>query len=286
MARTAAKSAPQPAPAENPAAENQVALSSQKQLAESGMFDDIAGFAGAGMEKVTARDILIPRLAILQALSDQVKPKHGSYIEGASVGDICDMGTNELMPRPLHFLPVMFDKVWIEWFPRKSNKGIANIHPTDEIVKQCKLNERGQPVLENGNLIQETAQLYGLNLSAGRRPSFIPFTSTQLKKARRWMTLAKGERLQKSDGTEFTPPLFFRTYMLDSVEESNNDGDWSGWVISRGCSIVELTNAKSIMAQCIDFRDSIIAGLSRFDVSQMTDDPEKVIDGKAEDAKM
>ena len=244
------------------------ALSVQGQIAE-----DFAAFEGAGMEKLTAADLLIPRLSIIQALSDQMKRTSPNYIDGAKVGEIVDTGTNEIMPAKLRVLPVVWDKTWIEWYPRSTRKGIANIHLTADILAQTEKDAKGKPILKNGNYVAETAQVYLLNLDAGRRPSFLPFASSQTRKSRRWMTLASGERLERADGSEYCPPLFYRSYVLGTQMESNNEGEWGGWTIERGPALPELPNWKNILNDAIKFRDSIIAGSMVADISSMSDDP-------------
>lgn len=234
---------------------------------ELGAFEQ---YAGAGMEKATSRDTIIPRLTILQSLSPQLKRDKGQYIEGAEPGDICDVGTGELMPIPLEVLPVVFDKVWIEWAPRSTGQGLVAIHTTDGIMERTRQNDKKQNVLENGNIVQETAQWYLMNMSAGRRPCFLPFVSTQLKKSRRWMTLAKGERVQRRDGSEFVPPLYYRIYRLATAHESNNQGDWYGWTVERGPSLIEYTPRwESILKEARELQESIIKGLMTGDTSDM-----------------
>jgi hypothetical protein len=191
-------------------------------------FEDLAG---AGMENVTGSDLLVPRLGILQALSPQLNKKKPEFIEGAAIGDIADLGTGENLGTAVQFLPIYFKKVWIEWAPRESGKGLVAIHESDECLKGTTLNDRNQPITPEGNLIAETHQFFGLNLSLDRRKSFISFTSTQIKKARKINTLASTIKLQRADGTEYTPPLFYSTYNLGTAEESNSSGDWSGWTV-------------------------------------------------------
>jgi len=241
--------------------------------------DDFGAFAGAGMENVKADDLLVPRLTILQALSPQVNKRKAEYIPGAELGMIADVGTNEVFPDGIWFLPVHYRKDYLEWAPRDTGKGLVNIHNDPAILDQCSRNERNQPILPSGNIIIETAQFFGLNLSAGRRMCFIPMASTQLKKARRWNTLAMGEKLKRSDGTEFTAPLFYRTYHLTTAEESNNDGDWSGWVIARGPALPEITvdehgmDWRVLKEEAIRFRESLSKGEARGDLSEQEAGP-------------
>lgn len=239
---------------------------------------DVGGFsdfAGAGMENVGAGDVLIPRITIIQDLSPQLKPKKAEYIEGAKVGDLCDVGTGDLFTDGILFLPVYYVKQYLEWAPRASGEGLVQIHADPSILEQTTRNEKKQPILPNGNLIAETAQWFGFNLTADGRKSFIPMASTQLKKSRKWMTLATGEKLARADGSTFTPPLFYRTYHLTTAEESNNEGEWSVWKIERGVTLPELEEMgfdwKDLMREAGEFRESLMNGGVKADIASMDD---------------
>lgn len=232
--------------------------------------------AGAGLDNVTAADMLVPRLTILQSLSPQLKPRDAAFIEGAQVGDICDVGTGEVFKGGILFLPVYYRKDYLEWAPRSSGGGLVQIHSDASILDQTTRNDKKQPILPNGNLIQETAQFYGFNLSAGRRMCFIPMASTQLKKARKWVTLAAGEELKRADGSTFTPPLFYRAYELGTADESNAQGDWSGWTVNRGPALPEIdfdgVPWQAVAQKAADFRLAIMGGEAKGDVSDMNSD--------------
>lgn len=235
-------------------------------LEGAGCFEDDAG---VGLENVTSKDLLIPRLTILQSLSPQLIRSKPEYMPEAHVGDICDVGTQEILPQEICVLPVHFLKQWLEWAPRASGKGLVNIHHTDGILDDCEKDEKGRQYLKNGNQIIETAQFFILNLSCEGRRSFIGMASTQLRKSRRWLTLATAEKLRRADGSDFTPPLFYRSYMLSTVEESNNEGAWCGWKIERHIALPEMERWQSLRQEALDFRDSIIAGDVKADVSSM-----------------
>ena len=91
---------------------NEVAVAQTTAVALNDDF--FAGAAGDGLQNVRASDLIIPRLTLLQALSPQVQPKKPEYIQGASIGDICDVGTQEIFESPLLFLPVYFIKQYLE----------------------------------------------------------------------------------------------------------------------------------------------------------------------------
>ncbi len=252
-------------------AKTDVAKAKTTQLStEVEMFDQ---FAGAGLENVTKDDVLIPRLTLLQALSPQLNKKKPEFIEGSSIGDICDVGTGEIFAGEVHFLPVHFTKVWIEWAPRESGKGLIAIHNTADCLDGCTENDRGQMVNAAGNYIADTAQFFGFNLTADRRKCFLSFTTTQLRKARKWNTLAMSEKVRRSDGSEYTPPLFYRTYLLGSAEESNSQGDWAGWTINRGPKLQELEGWQNLFKEATEFREQLIRGEVRGDNSDLQSEP-------------
>lgn len=232
--------------------------------------DQFGDLAGRGMENVTGSDLLIPRLAIVQALSPQLDPSQPQYIEGAQIGHMCDVGTGDLFPDEIVFLPCFWRKDYIEWAPRKSGKGLVQIHSSPEILDTCQRDEKNRPFTAEGNLIAETAQWFGLNLSADGRKSFIPMASTQLKHSKRWMTQATSEKQTRKDGSVFTPALFFRTYRLTTGEESNNEGKWSGWRIERGETLPEFSKEwKAYLADAVGFCDSLASGEINANVSHM-----------------
>lgn len=250
-------------------------LPTEAKKTELGQAIDFEEFAGSGLEGVGADDLLVPRLGILQALSPQLKKAKSEYIEGAEEGDIADLGTGELYKSGLWFLPVFYRKEYLEWAPRDSGKGLVAVHSDPAILDQTTRDDRRRAVLPNGNYIADTAQFYGLNLSSGRRMSYVPMTSTQLKKARRWNTLAMGEKLKRGDGSEFTAPLWYRTYNLTTAAESNNDGDWYGWVINRSVALPEITEEehgmdwRSVKEEAIAFHKQLVSGEARADVSDI-----------------
>ncbi|MCI0551088.1 MAG: hypothetical protein L0287_09035, partial [Anaerolineae bacterium] len=184
-----------------------------------------------GLENVTARDLQIPRLTILQALSPQLQKAKPEFIKGAQAGQFCDVGMGEVFDaEQLHLLPVYFALVHLEWAPRGSGGGFVANHGTDKsILSQCTKDDMGKMVLPSGNYIAETATYYLLNLSASGRRSFLPMASTQLRASRRWMTAIMGQRLKRKDGTEYLPPIYYRSWLASIAEQSNQKGAWFGW---------------------------------------------------------
>lgn len=245
--------------------------------------EDFAAFDGlnTGFENVTARDLLIPRLTILQGLSPQVTKGQPEYDDDAKVGDVYDVGLGDRFPDGIIFIPVYYQKQWLEWAPRASGKGLQGIHDSDAILQETEKDEKGKDVLDNGNYIVETAQLYGMNVTAEFRRSFIPMASTQLKKARRLLTLATSEKLTRADGSQFTPPIFYRSYGLSTVPESNNEGNWMGWKVERGQALTEFGNWEQLLHDIKEFRESLASGTVKGDIASMEAEAGQTIDHDA-----
>lgn len=210
---------------------------------------------GEGFEGVNAsRDLIIPRLTILQGLSPQVNKTKSEYIAGAGAGDICDTGMGEVLKSPLKVIPILYRVRWLEWAPRNSGGGLVAIHDDASVLERCTRDEKNRPTL-NGNMVSESAEFFVTLPDYGDRRAFVSFAATQRKKAKRWLTLALGERVQTPDGKETTASIYSRQYLLTTVSESNNLGDWSGWKIERGDKATD-----EQVAQAKIFRSAITSG--------------------------
>lgn len=231
----------------------------------------------AGLENVTARNLIIPRITILQALSPQLKKKAPEYIEGAQPGMFCDVGTSQLYEDELLFVPCFFATVYLQWGPRNSGRGLVQNHGTDDsIMKAAKLIEddegRKKMVLKNGDYIAETAQYFGLNMSAKGRRSFIPLSSTGLGASRRWMMKITSEKLERADGSEFTPPIYYRSWRATVAESQKNSDNWFSWQFEPGPTVLELDPTKKLLHEAKEFYAQARLGLVQGDVIVEEDD--------------
>lgn len=245
---------------------NVVAKSPGKSLTTSNPFDP-GKRSPAGLENVTAQDLIIPRLTILQALSPQLQKKKPEYIAKARAGMFCDTATGEVWDT-ITVVPCFFARVYLEWAPRESGKGLIKNHGLDSsILAQGEIDDKRRVVLPNGNYIAETAQYFCLNMSAKGRRSFIPMGSTQLQASRKWMMKITTEKLQRADGSEFTPPIYYRSWNATVAEQSNPSGDWFGWIMEPGETIIELDKTKELLKEAQDFYRQSSMGLVKGDLS-------------------
>lgn len=225
--------------------------------------DQLAEMGGAGFENVTSRDVLLPRLTILQGLSPQLNKGRPEYIAGASVGQICDVANGDVWDE-IQVVLCHYSRVFLEWAPRASGKGLVMNHGDNvAILEQTVPDEKRRPILPNGNIISESAQWAVLNLTAGGRRSMIPMASTALKSSRQLMTRLTNMTAVASSGKQFRPPIFYKVWTLSTVSVSNSSGDWSAWKTTPGQTVLEADPTGKLLQEARDFYEQCEGGLAR-----------------------
>ena len=200
------------------------------------VIDDDLLSLGTGLEDTSSDDFAIPFLQLLQALSPQLNKNDGKYVKGAEQGNIFNTVTGEATDgdEGLIVVPCYYNKKYLEWAPRETGGGLINTHDSRDILTQTTKNERGQFVLDNGNYIAETAQFYVMVCNEDETEwtqAVIAMTSTQLSKARKWVSQMKQRRVKNSAGAMVEAPMFLFKYRLKTVAEQNDRGSWYGWSI-------------------------------------------------------
>lgn len=243
-------------------------------LALAGAFDDI----DTGFGDVDSNDFVIPRLQVLGDLSPQVKKQHAKYLEGAEPGKIADVTLGVLYEGGVPFLPVFREKVWLEWAPRKTGKGIVARYYTDVIAELgIEPNERGEYINDAGNEIIKTVQLYGLNLADEGRWSFVSFKKSGLKVMRQFMTKATSIRMPNGK----TAPLMYKSYILNSFLDDNGENQWYNWKLEDGPLTMELPDAGLIIESAKGLMASVQSGLAR-DAAERGHGDEDIVDAEEE----
>ena len=213
----------------------------KKEGAAPVVYEGFEKFGGAGFSEVTTDDLAIPFLRILAQLSPQVNKRDGAYVEGAEAGNIYNTVLNEVYDgvEGVIVIPSHYYRRFVEWTPREKGGGyVQSYTPDDPIVSTTTRDERGQDVLPNGNYLANTAHFFVINLhpTMGAQRALITMTSTQLKKARKWLTQAQGLTAKGKNGV-YTLPLMSQAYKLTTVQEQNDKGTWFGWEIQRERSL-------------------------------------------------
>lgn len=219
-------------------AKNEVAVKENSALA---VYEGFEEFSGVGFSEVTTEDLAIPFLRVLAQLSPQVNKRDGAYVEGAEAGMIYNTVMNEVYDgeEGVLVIPCHYNRRFVEWTPREKGGGyVQSYDTTDPIVSTTTRNEMGQDVLPNGNYLANTAQFFVLLMhpTMGAQRALITMTSTQLKKARKWMTQAQALTAKGKNGV-YTLPLMSQVYRLTTVQEQNDKGTWYGWEVTRERSL-------------------------------------------------
>lgn len=193
------------------------------------MMGMLAQDAGAGLENVRAEDLAIPFVGVLQKNSPQVDPDKGAFIEGAKVGQFLETGTQTVYDEIL-VVPCEHKTAIVEWKPRETGGGFVKQHEIG-YEKDFLRNERGQWVTDDGHLLIHTMYFFCLLLlpTGDTMPVILSFSSSQLKKARTWLTRLTSKKIvNPATGKKFTPPIYESIWKLTTVPEQNDKGSWRG----------------------------------------------------------
>lgn len=253
--------APAAPPAEKPAkAKSAVAKRGDTAVATLSKLEELSGF---GLEEATGDDYAIPFIKLLQSGSPEV-----GKLANAEAGDFLNTASNELWSGSdgVRFVPCYYQRRYIEWTPRDQGGGFVAIHTPDS-PQIGKVTRRGsKDVLPNGNELQNTAQFIGLvEGENGWSPAAITFKSTQLKKARKWLTTIRSQSMDGASGP-FVPPPFAFIYTLRSTAEGNDKGRWFGFEVD--ASTKPTSGEPGLLDQAISLAQSVKGGAVR------TRDPE------------
>ena len=167
-----------------------------------------------------------------------MKKRDPQYVEGAEVGMIYNTLTKEVSDgeNGVQVIPCAYQRQYIEWMDRGKGTGAPiNIYPSDsDILSKTTRDDQRKDRLSNGNYIEDTANHFVLvrNSHGVWEQALIAMKSTQRKKSKRWNSLMLGLKLKGANGL-FTPPSYSHIYLLKTIAESNDLGQWFGWDISR-----------------------------------------------------
>lgn len=189
---------------------------------------DLLADAGSGHENVSAADMAIPFLQLLEALSPQVKKKSPEYVEGAEVGGIYNTVTKEVYDgeQGVIVIPCYREKAYVEWVPRDQGGGFVAKYPFEtDYTQQC-TKEGNNLITPAGNHLVETAYVYVLLQSgAGVNWAVISMTKTRLRSYREWNTLINSIQLKDPKTGEFkAPATWTHGYRLTAIEKQNSAG--------------------------------------------------------------
>ena len=215
------------------------------EVIDPALLDDM--IADAGMrERFGTEDLTIPRIVILQDLSDQVKPHKAEYVPGAAVGMIYN-GINNALDTKLTFVPAKFHTPWIAWKPRpegglvNNNVDPAILTPENGFAKDGidrfvgMMAPASDPTGDKVKVeVIKTPEWIGVARGASGwvMPVAISFPSTKAKAARKINTAIDLTEIEVAPGKFITPPAFYHTFTLTTAIEQAGQNEWFGWQVT------------------------------------------------------
>jgi hypothetical protein len=197
-----------------------------QNLAIIGSFEQDAGM---GTENIEAADQAMPFLRPLQKMSPQVDEDNPGYVDGAKAGMFYNTATERLYDT-IKFLPVYYERCYIEWAPREQGGGfLGKLTPIEAKALGITRGEDGKDYFANGNQAADTRELTVIliNDDGTYDPAVISMASSQVKASRKLMTQLNSVRVSGANGM-FAPPMFANQVILNSTSESNDHGTWKG----------------------------------------------------------
>jgi hypothetical protein len=189
-------------------------------------------FAGMGTENITASDLALPRLTILQKLSPQLEATDVRYIEDAKQGDFCNVATGDIYRGEIEVIPCHYRVRWIQW--KANRKGFVAAHADPSCLANTTKDDKGKNILPNGDHISETAEWFCL-LHDGEtwKQIFLPLDSTDVKVSHNWMTAVRNEKPLRGPNGLFSPPLFYRSWRLKPFLVTKDENKWYSFTYER-----------------------------------------------------
>jgi hypothetical protein len=228
-----------------------------------------------GQEEVTMRDLILPRLAIAQKMSEEVdKSNPDAFVPGLEEGMLFNSLTKHIYGREVLVTPLFFHKSRIKFRPMDQGGGIECMNPTG---RACALNNGGPCLYANWGPKGEKPECDELSnfpsfiideKTGGQEFIIISFKRTGTAAAR---DLNSKIRMRKSD-------MFAGTYRLTTTIDQNKLGQRyyvpvvnnAGWV----SEAVYLEAEKTYNM----FRDQIVTGAITMDTGGLAQE------GAAEEA--
>jgi len=188
--------------------ENEIAVLSEMPEWMKGMQED-----NSGNEDVGKDDLIIPRLAIVQAISPELDKNDPAYIPGAENGMMFNTLTRELMTE-IMVISIKFEKPFLLWRDRKKGGGFGGQYPTTEEADAARSAFENPAEWE----ITDTPTNLCIAIPAdGSKPYeiAIPLPKSKAKVSRSWNSL-----IRLAGG-----PRFGRIYKITPCDDKNSTGE-------------------------------------------------------------
>jgi hypothetical protein len=229
--------------------------------------DDVS----AGFEESDKDSFAIPFLRILQKLSPQLEETDGAYMPEAKAGMLINSVTEDLFSgsEGMTVIPCHYRRTFIEWQTREKGGGfVAEYEPFTGSQIPTTKDEKKRNITSSGTQIVDTRCHYVLIVQEDgtTMPAVITMASTQTKKSKKWMTVMQNLLRQRRDGTLYNPAMFASIFKVNTVTESNDQGNWYGWKITHLQFLDENNPEHQRLYQTARaFRDAVKSGAAVID---------------------
>lgn len=230
---------------------------------------DVFADAGAGLEHVESRYLIIPHLRLLQSGSPQAKRSDPAYVEGAREGLFINTASGELFEKVL-FVPCRFVPDHSEWEPGLQGDFIRSHGADSTEFDKCEfVHDNGRTFFRhpNGNEFAQRALFYGMIVKMDAESGDMDFDKavaslggTSFAVARRWLTQISSFRLTAPDGRKFVAPMWARSFMLEASPQSNDDNSWMAWKFAAYANVLDLPGGRDLYLGAKEFAQQVDRG--------------------------
>lgn len=178
-----------------------------------------AARVGQGSQNVSASDMAIPRIKLLQLISKEVMPNDPQYVEGAQAGMFMNSVTNELYTS-FYAINLHFSRKTVVWKKRKLGGGMFGTF-NDEAEAKAELTKMGEPEA-NYDISENPTHLVMLINDEGKPEGVALFDmpGSKIKRSKSWNTLINKQE-------EAGNPRFGCVWEMSVIAESNSSGPFS-----------------------------------------------------------
>lgn len=180
-----------------------------------------------GNEEVGINHMTMPRLKLLQKMSDEVDKHHPNYIEGAEDGNFLNSITKEIYGSDVYVINIKFKEEYVIWRSREKGGGTIGSFGSEKEA-QTRLSEEDNP--EDYNIVCTHSHMLMIKdpiTGALSKPISFDMKSSTLKTSRNWNT-----QINVRDGDRFAG-----LWKLRSKQTKNAKGqafmildvEWVGW---------------------------------------------------------
>lgn len=211
-----------------------------------------------------ARDLAVPRVKLLQALSPECVKGEQGYIKEARPGDIM-LPNGKLLQgdEGFIFIPVYYKREGLVFAPNRGGF-VANLGTDyDAILASCTNGPNGEKMTPEGNELIETATYFGFAFvedDDDPLPVVICMNKTQWRSAKKFNGMINQFREKTSDGKVIQPPMYWRSWRFTTDTTKNDKGSWFLYTATPIGKVLDMPYGAKLFELCKQFREEVFSG--------------------------